>query len=322
MGEYQPKVRGEKGRVNTGAPIPDYYPEVIDPETFWRAQGVLQARSTLKIRGREGRNVANLFTGLMRDATDGSPMLYKHTTAGRYIDSERAWNGEKRGNGFRYRIFEESLLIFLRDDLTLGAADTSARRREREALEAELCACEARLRRTVATMVACDDADVHASLSEVLAQQTRQKKALQEQVERARGEERLDQAAGLQATKSVIVAYYHAREKEEVFGGLLDDLKRETGKKPTPEIREIEDRFRARHWGDLRSQIKNKIRGLIAEIWVLVKAEGWRRKTALVELHFRQGAVKALEITVDPSGEVTRWVIEPPGLKRSPPRGA
>jgi DNA invertase Pin-like site-specific DNA recombinase len=315
MGEYQPKVRGETGRVAAGAAVPDYYPQIIDPETFWRAQGMLDGRNVLKVRGREGKGVANLFTGLLWDASDGSPMQYKNTTAGKYLNSENAHNGITKGNGFKYPIFEESVLMFLKGYISLESEDKTAHTKEREALQAKLSACEARLKRTQATMATADDPDVYAAMAEVLAQQTRQRKALQLSLDRAKAEEQANPRGELKATKSVILAYYEALEREEKLGGMLDALKKATGKKHTPETKALEAKIRAEHWGDFRAQIKNKLRALITEIWVLVRAEGWRSKTALVEIHFKDGSVKALAIHVDPAGDITNMPIKSLDLK-------
>ncbi len=315
MGEYQPKVRDEKGRRNAGDCVPDYYPQVIDLETFWRAQGILESRNVLKVRGREGKGVANLFTGLLWCAEDGSSMQYKYTTAGKYLNSENAHNGKAKGNGFKYPIFEESVLMFLKDYISLESDDKTARTKEREALEARLSACDARLKRTQVTMATTDDADVHAAMAEVLAQQTRQRKALQLSLDRAKAEEQANPREELKAAKSVILAYYEAMEREEKLGGMLDALKKATRKKHTPETKALEAKIRAEHWGDLRAHIKIKLRALITEIWVLVRAEGWRSKTALVEIYFKEGSVKALSIHIDPAGDVTNTPIKPMDLK-------
>jgi len=300
MGEHQPKVRDEKGgRVPSGNPVQGYYPEVITPEIFWRAQGLLNGRNVLKIRGREGKEVANLFTGLLWCAEDGSPMQYKKTTAGKYLDSERAFNGEIRGNGFLYPIFEKEVLAFLAGDLTLERRDKGPKLAKVDALDAELKACEIRLKRTVATMAACDDEDVHASLAEVLATQTQQKKALQHQLDRAKADAEGDSAKDMESLKNLIGVCMECNSalREGHTSKLVD-------------IRGVED------VGDVRAQIKNKLRLLVSEVWVSVKAEGWRRKTCTVEIHFRQGGVKALEIRTEPGGKVTSEPLMGSGLKK------
>ena len=64
VGEYQPKTYtgGSKKGVPVGAPIPGYYPAVIDEATFAAAQ-VARQRNLVVGRGRKGNNIANIFTG-------------------------------------------------------------------------------------------------------------------------------------------------------------------------------------------------------------------------------------------------------------------
>ena len=67
LGEYQPhRGHGAVGRQPIGKPIPDYYPAVIEAELFYRVQAALKSRRLM--RGRTGKLVANLFTGLLHDA--------------------------------------------------------------------------------------------------------------------------------------------------------------------------------------------------------------------------------------------------------------
>jgi DNA invertase Pin-like site-specific DNA recombinase len=316
LGEYQPKQRAAKGgREAVGKAIQSYYPAVIDAQTFWRAQGIVDGRKRLNIRGREGKGTPNLLTGMAWDAKTGSPMLYKNTTAGKYLDSANAYAGKAPACGFRYEIFEESLLMILKEGITLESNDKDTAAANREALEAELGACEARLKRTQATMATADDPDVHASLAEVLAQQVQQRKALQAQLNEAKAEERSDPKEDLKATKSIILQYYEALEREKTLGGLMDGLKREAKKKPTPEMKELEAKIRGENWGDFRAQLKTKIRSLITEIWILVKAEGWRSKTAFVDIHFKDGGVRTFSIHVDPAGDVTNTPMDALDLK-------
>jgi len=76
FGEYQPcKGRGNT-RIPSGPAIKDYYPAIIDQNTFLRAQAAMKNR-TRKGVGRRGKHV-NLFAGLLVDARDGGSFTYKH----------------------------------------------------------------------------------------------------------------------------------------------------------------------------------------------------------------------------------------------------
>jgi hypothetical protein len=279
--------------VPWGPAIPNYYPSVIDPEIFWRAQGVLEGRNVLKVRGREGKDVANLFTGLLWCADDGAVLEYKNTTAGKYLNSKNANNGKAKGNGFKYDIFETEVLRFLKDELTLESPDTSKKRMQVEALQAEIGACTARIERAMTSMATCDDEDVHANLAEVLAQMTKQKKALQQQLDKAKAEAEQDTSKELRETRNLIKVCFDCNRVAEVSPG------------PAMQVGGV---------ADYRAQLKNKLRGLLSEVWVSIRAEGWRRKTATVEFHFKQGTVRALEIRVEPDG-VTAEPLLGSGLK-------
>jgi DNA invertase Pin-like site-specific DNA recombinase len=325
LGEYQPKQRDDKGgRVAVGNPVTGFYPRAVDDETFWRAQGMLNGRLNHNIRGREGFDTANLFTGLLWDAVTGSPVIYRNTTAGKYLNSESAVFGKAVACGFKYGIFEESFLMFVKNNLSLDTQDKGSKTAHREAIEAELTACESRLKRTQATMATTDDADVHASLAEVLAQQTKQLKSLQSQLDRAKADEQADPKEDLKVTKSVILAYYEALDWQEKLGGMMDAVKKEVPCDRVKEAKPLEAKLRAEHWGDFRAQLKNKLRALVSVVWVLVEAKGWRTKMATVEVHFKDDGVRAFTIHVDPAGDVTNTPIEVPDLKhyrfRNPPQ--
>ena len=226
-------------------------------------------------------------------------MLYQQTTAGKYLNSENAIAGKVKGNGFPYEVFEESVLMFLKDHITLTDRDTSATTKAREALEAELNAAQVRLKRTQSTMASTDDDEVYASLVEVLAHSTKQVKSLALSLEHAKAAECFDPRQDLTETKTFLEKYYEAINARDYMGRIMDAVKSESEVEPTPEIDEVEAGIRARLWGDFRNQIKAKLRQLITEIWVQIRRDGWRQKTALAEIHFREGGKSACEIRID-----------------------
>jgi DNA invertase Pin-like site-specific DNA recombinase len=76
-GEYQPHV-GSRGpeRKPAGEPIADYYPAVIDRETFDAVRGLMRDRAK-NGRGWRGTHV-NLFAGLLKDARTGGSLTTRH----------------------------------------------------------------------------------------------------------------------------------------------------------------------------------------------------------------------------------------------------
>lgn len=75
IGEYIPYRRRRDG--SAGSPVKEYYPAVIDQDTFHAAQAAIARRSKVG-RGRTGKHV-NLFAGLLVDARDGEALSYWHT---------------------------------------------------------------------------------------------------------------------------------------------------------------------------------------------------------------------------------------------------
>lgn len=117
IGEFQFHTTKNGKRVKTGKVMQDYYPPVITESTFYKAQKALASRANAK--GKKGKRVANLFTGLLFDANDGSSMTIVNKGAsaacesGRKLVSSAAQRGEIGAvyNAFSYDQFE---LFFLR----------------------------------------------------------------------------------------------------------------------------------------------------------------------------------------------------------------
>lgn len=63
LGEFQPHHYVEGKREKIGDPISNYFPAVIDEQTFLLAQVSMARRSTLS-KGRKGKSFSNLFTSL------------------------------------------------------------------------------------------------------------------------------------------------------------------------------------------------------------------------------------------------------------------
>ncbi|HZT82669.1 MAG TPA: recombinase family protein, partial [Gemmataceae bacterium] len=91
LGEYLPRARR---RLDDGKPIANYYPAVVDQDTFNAARAAVAQRKTRTGRGGVSRRVGRhvfLFSGLIFDAVDGN--VYHAGTrtenrAPRYYDAE------------------------------------------------------------------------------------------------------------------------------------------------------------------------------------------------------------------------------------------
>jgi len=75
LGEYQPHSGTHRGRNRSpeGDPIPDYYPRIIDDETFWRAQAAVADRRQ-QSAGRRGETGAHILRGLAKCRDCGAAM--------------------------------------------------------------------------------------------------------------------------------------------------------------------------------------------------------------------------------------------------------
>ena len=127
LGEYQPKsyAGGRSKGIPTGPPVPDYYPAVIDEDTFQKAQAARQ-QNLMTSRGRKGNDLANLFDGLTTCAYCGSEVRflsshpYKSLVCAKVLDengcTKTAWS---------YQDFEANVLQFLAHPALLDSAEPS-----------------------------------------------------------------------------------------------------------------------------------------------------------------------------------------------------
>lgn len=75
IGEYVPYRR--RTDREAGKPVPNYYPAVVDADTFHAVRSAISSRGRVG-RGRKGKHV-NLFAGMLRDGRDGGTLTYWHT---------------------------------------------------------------------------------------------------------------------------------------------------------------------------------------------------------------------------------------------------
>src|SRR5690606_17125684 len=84
-----------RNRKPEGEPIPDYYPAIIDTETFWQAQAALESRRAPGAAGRKGNRGLHVLQGLGRCGECGGPMHVKNKgqppKGGIYLTCSRAF---------------------------------------------------------------------------------------------------------------------------------------------------------------------------------------------------------------------------------------
>jgi DNA invertase Pin-like site-specific DNA recombinase len=120
IGEYVPYKHGGRRGQAAGEPVANYFPAVIDLDTFHAVQAAIATRK--KIRGRRGRYV-NLFAGLLVDARGGGRMTYWQGGRPASIVPSKAREGRGgRWIGFPAAVFESTILSQLGE---LKAADVT-----------------------------------------------------------------------------------------------------------------------------------------------------------------------------------------------------
>jgi DNA invertase Pin-like site-specific DNA recombinase len=141
IGEFQPCKTSTAGeRRPDGPPIKSYFPAIIDEELFYRAQ---KARSERWVsgRGRKGKFLTNVFSGLATCAYCQSKMMLQNKGSSPKGGLFLVCSAAQRGlacltTSWRYDHFETSFLAFV-DQLDLPALITNENSRKKE-LEDEL----------------------------------------------------------------------------------------------------------------------------------------------------------------------------------------
>jgi DNA invertase Pin-like site-specific DNA recombinase len=117
LGEYQP----QKGRKPAGPPIIHYYPSIIEEDQWQLVQAALKRRKHRP--GPTGKNVPNLFSGLVRDARTQSKMAIAWQTCGRkgqrthrrVLVPAASLHGATKTISFPNSEFEQAILSMLRE---------------------------------------------------------------------------------------------------------------------------------------------------------------------------------------------------------------
>ena len=216
LGEYQPHRMQNGKRTAVGDPIPDYYPAIVDESLFYAVQRGTDQRKTQP--GRHGKCVTNLFTGLLKDARDGTNLGVVDKGNGPCLVSAAAKSG-KRGAvylSFPYEPFERSLLVW-GYDLELG----DVLPKQASNLEEELRKAEGKvtdLQHRIATVQeklgTAGNLDV---LLDSLVRLEQQRNEAQQRVERLKQERATQAVAALDRTRELIDRL-QAAEEEEVYG--------------------------------------------------------------------------------------------------------
>lgn len=168
LGEFQPNRIVNGKRVPTGEVFPNYYPPIIDEDTFLLANASLNGRK-IDGGGRKGISLSNLFTGIVVCSRCGGNLIFRNKgrrpKGGIYLRCQNAilTNGCDRP-AWRYEEFEESFLKFV-TEVDVSVISTETTKELRPSLEKSIAVAEARITKNkikiqkISASFAFDDGD-------------------------------------------------------------------------------------------------------------------------------------------------------------------
>lgn len=152
---YVAKILGSKAVFGvyekTGEEITDYFPAVVDQQTFWRAKAATSSRSGGT--GKIARNFANLLSGLARCSGCGGSMVYidkgkrsrpvlkcsrAHRAGGCDMRQTFAYAGLESIVVFGFAHFEDAAMFALAEDVKVAQIELDAEEKRRAMLEVRL----------------------------------------------------------------------------------------------------------------------------------------------------------------------------------------
>lgn len=161
FGEFTPRKGTGWKRDAAGEPIPDYFPAVIEPDTFHAATAALLDRRT-RMPGRRGKRL-NLLSGLLVDARSGSALSYKHCEPTSVLIPSAALKGGAKWTTFPAVAFEEALRSRLVEVKASDVAGDGGEARRVEALSARVAELDALIAAWTAKMDNPDTVDIVAA---------------------------------------------------------------------------------------------------------------------------------------------------------------
>jgi DNA invertase Pin-like site-specific DNA recombinase len=257
LGELQPHVFEDGKRKPVGKPLADYYPRVVEDSLFYRAQAALDGRKNQ--RGRKGKFVRNLFTGLLRDARDGCTMVTVSESDKCKTVKLVSSGGQrgKKGSDYRtfpYEVLERGFLTLLREVTPADVVGRNGTADEVAGLTAKLQTLARNVEKVQANLRAYGDFDTGLSLLRDL--------------EREKGET----SKALEAAKAKA-----SHPAAEVLG----------------EAQSLADLLDAAEEGELlplRTKIKARIADLVEDMRFLVVPRG-RDRVAALQVFFRESGL-------------------------------
>ena len=119
FGVYQPHTKHKEiKRRPAGDPVPDYFPAIIDEQTYLRIQKGRKSRRILGM-GRKGNSYSNLFTKIAVCGECGQPMLFEKKgqppRSYKYFYCRGYRRQKCDAKPWRYDLFERAFLTHVKD---------------------------------------------------------------------------------------------------------------------------------------------------------------------------------------------------------------
>jgi DNA invertase Pin-like site-specific DNA recombinase len=265
LGEYTPCVFREGKRVPCGDTIPDRFPRLISDEEWYRVRQAVRGRG--RQVGPRGERVANLFTGLIFDARDGSTLQLTKTNNPtndrRVLIGYGCRNIGTERMAFPYDAVETAFLKTVRElkpaDVLGGKAD---------AREDEITALTGRVqdldRRIAAVQRRALEEDGIDALMTLLGNLDRERKESTAKLDKLKAEAAHQQPTALTETQS-----------------LIDLMGSATGE-------ELER---------LRTRVKARIKQIVSEMWMIVFDASSAIRAAEIQIVLHSGTVRGLVLS-------------------------
>lgn len=186
IGEFTPRSSRNGHRLAVAPPIPDYYPAILDEADYLAVQQATQERR--QQRGPRGKGVRNLFTELLYDARDGTPMhIIEKQKGNARLVSSGAIRGEQGAKyaSFSLAVFEEAALSLLREIDPREVLGTGGEADETQTLAAELARVESKIAELEDELLKGDVAAIGRTLRRLETQKAELVKRLSEARQRA-----------------------------------------------------------------------------------------------------------------------------------------
>ena len=197
IGEFHPGTFKDGVREKVGEPISDYYPKIIDEQTYLLAQLSIARRSTIG-KGRKGKTYINLFAGITHCGHCGYKVVAKGRGNGlprdvKYLicSNRQVGAGCSHDHGWRLPDFEAMMLRHLRDINFEDLIDTSSNDKKvtledtAETLKLKFENIDAEIERAVDLMISEDLSDnIKQKLKSKIHQLENDKKEVETEIKR------------------------------------------------------------------------------------------------------------------------------------------